>query len=231
MPPAVGFDVFGTLCNPNHLAPAFTPWSDQPLTLVQRWRHVQVEYLLRRSAMDRYVDFERLTAQALTTTLAEAHIHIPTATQRALCQQWRTLPLDPQALAAIHHLKQHGWRCFVWSNATSATLHDFCTLHELDQLLDGIVSVDGIKRYKPHPEVYHYFAQVAAAPRHDCWLLSRNAWDAIGAVHAGLHSLWIRDPHQPAESWEIAPDATVTDLATAATYLSLQVYSTQHGTS
>ena len=231
MPPVVGFDVFGTLCNPNHLAPALAPWSDQPLALVHRWRQLQVEYLLRRSAMDRYVDFERLTAQALTMTLAEAHIHIPATTQRTLCQQWPALPIDPQALDAIRHLKHHGWRCHVWSNATTTTLRQWCALHGLDQLLDGIVSVDGIKRYKPHPEVYHYFAQVAASPRQDCWLVSRNAWDALGAVHAGLHSVWIRDPHQSAEPWEVSPDAAVADLTTAATYLSLHVHSALHSTS
>ena len=215
----VGFDVFGTLCDPAALAPYFTPWSDAGAQIVAHWRRTQVEYVLRRSAMQRYVDFAQLTAQALRATLAEFQLYVIPAQQQELCQAWQHLPLHPHAHEALTLLANHGWQCWLCSNATTTQLQEIAEHHQLMPLLHGIWSVDRIRTYKPHPEVYQHFARTSGVARTACWLISHNAWDALGAVNAGIKAVHVKSPHHVSDPWEISADVTVPDLRTAAHYL------------
>jgi 2-haloacid dehalogenase len=215
----VGFDVFGTLCDPAPLADYFIPWSDAGADIVARWRRTQVEYVLRRSAMQRYVDFAHLTAQALRATLADMHVYIPVAHHHQLCQQWLSLPLHPQTTEVLELLSSAGWHCWLCSNATPHMLQAIATCHNLTPYLSGLWSADSIRTYKPHPEVYHQFARTTGVARSACWLISNNSWDALGAVHAGIHAIHIKPHATPSDFWDITADVTVPDLRTAAHYL------------
>ena len=73
----IAFDVFGTIIDTSGLIPRLTPFCGEHATAInQRWRQLQVEYLIRRAAMMRYVDFDTLTADALHHALAEGHIFV-----------------------------------------------------------------------------------------------------------------------------------------------------------
>lgn len=215
----VGFDVFGTLCDPATLADHFTPWSDAGAQIVAHWRRTQVEYVLRRSAMQRYVDFAQLTAQALRATLAEFRLYIAPDRQHELCHAWQHLPLHSQAVEAMSMLTKHGWHCWLCSNATPQQLHALVERHHLTPYLQGVWSVDAIRMYKPHPEVYHQFARSSGVARTDCWLISHNAWDALGATHAGIRAVHIKPSESASEPWDFVADVSVPDLRTAAYYL------------
>lgn len=221
----VAFDVFGTIIDPSGLVSALTPFCGSEATGInQRWRQRQVEYLLRRSAMNRYVDFDTLTADALHHTLAEAHIFISKSDFAQICAAIGQLPCQPDTHTALQKLRAHGWQCVLFSNATPQTLNELVTHNHLANLLDGVISVDSYRRYKPHPDVYHALAKDCGARRDDVWLVSGNHWDVTGAVNAGIHGAWVAPPTTIDLRWDDVPyDVRIPSLTTLADYLITQV--------
>jgi 2-haloacid dehalogenase len=81
-------------------------------------------------------------------------------------------------------------------------------------LLDGLVSVDEVRSFKPDPAVYAYARRATGAMDAPLCLVSSNAWDVIGARSAGLMAIWVRrDPHRVFEDWGIEPSAVINSLS------------------
>jgi 2-haloacid dehalogenase len=221
----IAFDVFGTIIDPNGLIPALTLFCGTHATAIsQRWRQLQVEYLIRRSAMNRYVDFDTLTADALHHALAEARIYVNKRDQAQICATITHLSCQPDTHATLTRLRTHGWQCVLFSNATMPTLKALVAHNQLTDALDDVISVAQYKRYKPHPDVYHALATHCGVRRDRVWLASGNHWDATGAVNAGLHGAWITAPDTADIRWDDVPvDVRIPSLTTLADYLITQV--------
>jgi hypothetical protein len=86
-----------------------------------------------------------------------------------------------------------------FSNATPGMLSTLLNANGIAQHLDAIISLHEVRRYKPHPDAYHSLAQHCQTRRDNCWLVSRHSWDVLGAIHAGLHGIWVRPDGTPNE--------------------------------
>lgn len=221
----IAFDVFGTIIDMNGLATPLIPFCGvQASTISQRWRQLQVEYVIRRAAMMRYVDFDTLTADALQHALAEGRIYVSKRDQAQMCAAITQLSCHPDTHATLQRLRTHGWRCVLFSNATPQTLTTLIAHNQLADVLDDVISVASFKRYKPHPDVYHALATHCGARRDHVWLASGNHWDVTGAVNAGVHGAWITAPETIDIRWDDIPvDVRVPSLHTLADYLITQV--------
>src|SRR2546422_667359 len=65
---AVFFDAYGTLFDMSGVAIACAAVAPRPNAFVAEWRRRQLEYSWLRSLMDRYADFEQVSADALEAT-------------------------------------------------------------------------------------------------------------------------------------------------------------------
>lgn len=222
------FDVLGTLIDTTALSTLLEPFcGDNASHINHRWRQRQIEYLMRRAAMQRYCDFDTLTADALSHTLAEARIFITKHDHAHICASIRQLVCHPDTHTTLKRLRAHGWRCVLFSNATPATLDALVTHNHLTDYLDGVISVAPFKCFKPHPDAYRGLTTTCGARRDRVWLASGNHWDVTGAVNAGLHGAWIVAPEMPDGRWEDVPvDVRVPSLTTLADYLTTQVVHT-----
>lgn len=221
----IAFDVFGTIIDMSNLiAPLTSFCGAQAPTLYQRWRQRQVDYLIRRAAMNRYIDFDTLTADALQHALAELRIYVTKRDQATICDAIPHLTCHPDTRVSLDRLRTHGWRCVLFSNATPRTLNALVAHNQLGNVLDDIISIDQFKRYKPHPDVYHELAKHCGTLRDAVWLASSNHWDVTGAVNAGLHGAWIAAPDVVDTRWDDLPvDVRVPSITTLVDYLTTQV--------
>jgi 2-haloacid dehalogenase len=69
----------------------------------------------------------------------------------------------------------------------------------LAPLLDSVLSVDAIAKYKPAPAVYALATRQLGADPDELLFVSANAWDVAGAAAAGLVTVWINRAKAPAE--------------------------------
>ncbi len=214
MPEAIGFDIYSTLVNPlemnRHLRPLVGDLADR---FAQLWRQKQLEYSIRRGLMRRYENFEVCTKQALLFTMYALKADLSDEDQERLIEELQNLRAFPDVAPGLGALKAKGHRLVAFTNGIEATARTLLERAGILRYLEGVVSVDDLKTFKPDPEVYKYLARRLDRSMSETWLISGGPRDVIGAKSAGLKAAWIkRSPDAVFDPWGIEPDVITGDL-------------------
>ena len=211
---AIGFDVYGTLVDPLEMQLRLRALlGDKAGQFATLWREKQLEYTFRRVAMRQYASFDVCTAQALDYVVRALAVEIDAVEQARLLAHYRELPAFPDAIPAIARLKAAGHTVVAFSNGVEATVRALLDHAAILPHLDGVISVDDLRTFKPDPAVYRSLARRVDRPIGETWLVSGNSFDVIGAKAAGLRSVWVRrNPEAVFDPWGIAPDLIVANL-------------------
>jgi 2-haloacid dehalogenase len=191
-PRAVLFDAYGTLFDVHSvsmLAEQLFPGHGDALS--QRWRERQIEYSRLVSMAGRYRPFWELTRLALQQAAALLGLTLDAATEDRLMNQYRHLASFPENEAVLRALRDRGVRCGVLSNGDPAMLEVAVRSAQFGDLLDPVLSVDAVRRYKPDPATYALGTTALNLPAAQILFVSSNPWDAIGATWFGYTTLWI----------------------------------------
>ncbi len=211
---AVFFDLFGTLLSLGPLDEACDRLAPgRGADIAARWRARQLEASWLRTAMDRWTDFDVVTRDALLATLDEVGI-AATDDIDAVADAFTTLPLVPQAADAVRALRAAGITTGILTNASARTLARVAD--RLDLPIDHRLSVDTVRRFKPHPSVYQLAVDATELPAGHIGFVTANGWDAAGASAFGFPVAWLRaspDARLPAvgapepitASWDALP--------------------------
>jgi 2-haloacid dehalogenase len=189
----VFFDLFGTLLSLtpladacDHLAPGRGP------EIAARWRTRQLEASWLRTAMERWVDFDVVTREALQATLAELGVVEP-ADLETVADAFVRLPLAGGAGEAVGALHDAGLRTGILTNASERMLSEAAgALAGLP--FDHRLSVDQARRFKPHPSVYRLAVDATGLAADRIGLVTANGWDAAGAGAFGFRVAWLKPP-------------------------------------
>ena len=221
-PAAIAFDVYGTLVDPLEMGARLRPIAGEMADrIAELWRTKQLEYSFRRAAMGAYRNFDECTRQALDFALRSFGVEVDDHEHARLLSSYRSLSPYPEAAQALWRLKQAGHAVVAFSNGVEASLRELLAHAGLLEYLDGVVSVDNVRTFKPDPRVYQYLVQRMERAPGDIWLVSSNPFDIIGAKAQGLTAAWIkRNPRAIFDDWEFEPDLTARDLADLAARLS-----------
>ena len=221
MPEAIGFDIYSTLVNPlemnRHLRPLVGDLADR---FAQLWRQKQLEYSIRRGLMRKYENFGVCTKQALLFAMYTLKVDLSDEDQERLIEEWQNLRALPDVVPGMEALKARGHRLVAFSNGVEATTRTLLERSGILRHLEGVVSVDDLKTFKPDPDVYRYLTRRLGTEPSETWLVSSNPFDVIGAKAVGLKTAWVRrNPDTQFDPWGIEPDLVVTDLESLAAKL------------
>jgi 2-haloacid dehalogenase len=214
MPEAIGFDVYGTLVDPLEMSRHLRPLAGAlAARFAALWREKQIEYAFRRGLMRKYEDFGVCTRQALVFAMRSLKVDLSAHEQARLIEEYSNLSAYPDVVPALSSLKARGHKLVAFSNGAEAIVHTLLDGAGILPLLDGVISVDDLKTFKPDPAVYNYLARRLDRAVDKTWLVSSNSWDVIGAKSAALKAAWIkRAPEQVFDPWGIEPDVSVENL-------------------
>jgi 2-haloacid dehalogenase len=216
---AVFFDLFGTLLPLDPLddvCDRLAPGRGHELAV--RWRARQIEATWLRTLMDRWVDFDVVTADALRSMLEELEVCADETSIAETAGAFARLPLHPAAAATIRELRDGGLAVGVLTNASRATVD--AALARLDVSFDHALSVDVVRRFKPDPAVYDLAVQAASLPPEGIGFVTGNAWDAAGAGSFGLRVAWLAPgPGAALPAVNAPPPITVSWAEVPATFL------------
>lgn len=104
----------------------------------------------------------------------------------------------PPALTAL--VSEPDIDAYVFSNGTDAmvasSVHSSPSLSQYAAVFKGLVTVQEIEVFKPHPKVYsHLAAKVGKTTSKEdmgtIWLVSGNPFDIVGARAVGMKAAWI----------------------------------------
>jgi len=210
----IAFDVYGTLIDTDGVVSQLREWiGSQAEVFSKTWRSKQLEYSFRRGLMRHYENFAVCTRQALEYCCAEYDVSLSSEQKDTLLQSYRGLPAFADVEESLVALKAEGHLLFAFSNGTSEAVEEVLRANGLRECFEDVVSCDGLKTFKPNPDVYHYFMGEAGDSK-DAWLISANPFDVIGAISAGMKSAWVkRSDRLVFDPWGIEPTLTVATLS------------------
>ena len=208
---ALAFDAYGTLFDVfsvTALCDTLFPGSGN--ALAQLWRMKQLQYSLLRSMMGRYKDFWRLTEDGLVYACKSLKLDLTSDTRKQLMDAYLSLTAFPDVKPGLEALKKQGLRLAILSNGEPKMLAAAVKSAGIPALLDGIISADEIKIFKPSPRVYALAAQRLKVDGAEVGFVSSNSWDVSGAASAGLRTFWIqRTAAEPPEELGYGADRVV----------------------
>lgn len=223
-PRAVLFDAYGTLFDVYSvglLAEQLFPGHGQALSVL--WRDKQIEYTRLVTTSNHgahYQPFWELTRAALVYAIKK--IVAPAQPTGAgglfdtqidrLMNQYRHLSAFPEGRQVLSELKAKGIPTGILSNGDPAMLNLAVKSAGLDGLLDHVISVDPIRKYKTHPQAYALGEQATGLPASQIAFVSCNSWDALGATWYGFQTLWVNRYHLPFEELGTEPTRTGSNL-------------------
>jgi 2-haloacid dehalogenase len=215
-PGAFVFDAYGTLFDVHSVvavAEKIAPGNSGALSRI--WRAKQLEYSWLQSLMagDRFQreDFSALTAHALDYAIAALVLPLDSDQRRSLLDAYAHLAPFPDAHEVLSALAPHPrW---ILSNGTRAMLEPLVRVTGLDQVLDGVMTVDDVGIYKPSPRVYQFAVDTLRLTPKEIAFVSSNGWDAAGAKAFGFTTFWINRDGVPTERHAAAPDYAIESLA------------------
>ena len=213
------FDAYGTLFDVQSVATraeALAPGHGADLARV--WRLKQLEYTWLASLMTApgrpRPDFRAITAMALDYAVALLVLPLDAAARADLATEYERLVPYPDARETLVALAPRPrW---ILSNGTRAMLDPLVKAANLDDVLDGVISVDEAGVYKPSPRVYALAVERLGVASAGIAFVSANGWDAAGAQAFGFTSIWINRAELPVERHAPAPAYTVGTLAEVA---------------
>jgi 2-haloacid dehalogenase len=221
-PRAVLFDAYGTLFDVYSvglLAEQLFPGQGARLATV--WRDKQIEYTRLVTTSDHgahYQPFWTLTQNALAFAIKliepAARSDWPAFEARAaqLMNQYRSLSAFPENREVLQALRERGIATGILSNGEPEMLGIAIRSAGLDGLLDHVISVDGIRKYKTHPDAYALGEAATGLPRGQIVFVSSNAWDALAATWFGYRTLWVNRQNLPFEELGTQPTRTAQNL-------------------
>ncbi|MBX3569822.1 MAG: haloacid dehalogenase type II [Rhizobiaceae bacterium] len=182
-------------------------------SLSEIWRAKQLEYSWVRSLMGSYRDFWALTEEALDFAFAKVPGADPALRGDLLAAYW-SLDCYPEVPSVLKSLKASGARLAILSNGSPDMLESAVRSAALDGVIDGIFSVDPVRRFKTDPAVYDLVTTAWRLYPGAVSFQSSNRWDIAGASKFGFHTVWVNRSGQPDEYRDHPPSAILPSLET-----------------
>ena len=160
--------------------------------------------------------FTELAGHALTTATGESAAKDD---RDHIVECLRTLPPHPDVAPGLASIRSAGHRLAALTNSPEDTATAQLANAGLAGLLDVIMSVDGVDRFKPHPATYHMAADRLGVRPTDCVMLAAHDWDIAGAMAVGFRGIFVERTGATWSDAFAAPTHRTPDMEGAAQWL------------
>jgi 2-haloacid dehalogenase len=208
-PVAVVFDLFGTLLDIASLRDAAAHVAGDPDAFVATWREKQIAYAFASAIMDAYEDFDAMTLHGLRYAADKHGVRLDADAERRLVAAWTRVRAYDDVVPALQALRDRRIPCAVLTNGTPATARAALENAGVAPFIDDVLSVDGVRVYKPNRRVYELATQRYATSPENVIFVSSNGWDATGATAFGFRVVWCNRAGAPPETFGTRPAWTI----------------------
>jgi len=210
----LAFDVYGTLINTSGIFSTLEQMiGDKAKLFMDTWRNKQLEYSFRRGLMNKFTDFSVCTKDSLEFCCKSLKTDLSLRQKNALMDEYSILPTFSDVEVGLQILKESGHKLFAFSNGSKDAVSKLLNNANIIDSFDGIISVEGVKVFKPSPLVYEYFNNETNSEKSDSWLISSNPFDVIGAISYGMRSAWVqRSTDSIFDPWGVEPTTIINKI-------------------
>ena len=187
---AIIFDAYGTLFDVNSAAEKCkNKIGEKWEPFANYWRTTQLEYTWLRSLMGRHQDFWKVTEQSLDKSMKI--FKIDASMKDELLDLYKVLSTFPEVEETLKKLKEKKYKLAILSNGTPSLLKELVSSNNLESIFDDVLSIEEVKIYKPHPNVYNIPIKKYKIEKNQFAYLSSNTWDVSAAGNFGFNAIWV----------------------------------------
>lgn len=179
--------------------------------LAETWRLKQLEYSWLRAVADDYVPFSQVTRDGLDYAL-EAHGLTDSGLRDTLLSLYQRLDAYPEVPAMLADLKAAGYATAILSNGSTDMLGAAVESAGLANLLDDVISVEGVQTFKPSSKVYALAEARMGVKGPEIAFFSSNGWDVTHASRYGFNAVWVNRAKAPLDRVGKPPREIVSNL-------------------
>lgn len=212
-PAVIALDVNETLSDMSPLAARLEDVG-APGHLLATWFASTLRDGFALTAAGAYADFAEVARGALRSTLAavDGLTREPDEAAEFVLSGIAELPLHPDVRPGLERLHPDGVRIVTLTNGSAANTRSLLEHGGVLELVEQLLSIEEVRRWKPAPEPYHYAARTCGVGPGQVMLAAVHPWDVDGAKRAGLATCWINRTAAPYPSSFEEPDLTCRDF-------------------
>ena len=209
---AIIFDAYGTLFDVNSAAEkckakiGINKWD----IFSNYWRTTQLEYTWLRTLMNRHEDFWKITEDSLDKSMAV--FDIDPLMRNELLDLYKVLSTFPEVNDALNKLKEKNYKLAILSNGTPALLNQLVKSNNLENIFNDIFSIEEVKVYKPHSNVYNIPLKKYKIQKEEVAYLSANTFDVSAGGNYGFNPVWVNRNKGVFDSLDYVPKYQVENL-------------------
>ncbi len=214
---AIAFDVYGTLIDPFGITDILEQLVGDKAQLVSdTWRQQQISYSFRRTLINQFAPFSVCTRDALSYACQRHGVRLQRTEFESLLRAYTKLPAYPEVVEKLEQLHAQQFSLYAFSNGAQSDLEALFQHAGISSLFTSLISVDAVRRFKPHPAVYQHLRSSVREDR--LHFISANPFDVQGALQAGLDAIWLqRNADAVYDPWGPQPTQVIHDLSALAT--------------
>ncbi len=210
--PILYFDVNETLLDLAPLKASVAQALGGRADLLAPWFTTMLHYSLVATMGDRYEDFGEIGAAALVMVAKANGVTLAVADAREAVAPIRSLPPHDDVEPGLNLLKEAGFRMVALTNSSQAGVDAQMANAGLGGYFERRLSVEPVRKFKPHPEVYAYAAREMGVGPGDCLLVAAHGWDIAGALWAGWRGAFVDRPSAALYPLAAQPEIVGSDL-------------------
>jgi len=215
---ALTFDLFGTILD---LGGSLTPFIAKFLQrkgsnidskrFWEQWRYRQrIEQYQDNIMMLGHSGYLETARRAFVYTLALNGLQASPDEVKEFMGAWQELSPFPEVAEALERLKTR-YRLVALSNGEPNFL-DHLVRNRIRWKFDGVISVQVVGAFKPHPGIYLRAARILGLEVNECLMVSANSFDVMGARACGYRGAFVNRYGLPYEDTPYQPDVVVKDF-------------------
>jgi 2-haloacid dehalogenase len=209
-PLVVAFDVVETLFPLGPLGERLARAGQSP-DLLPVWFGQLLRDAFALTASGGYRPFAEVAIAALRTLAP-----VSEATAREVVGGFAGLDPHPDVAEAMQTLRAAEVRIITLTNGSAATTSTLLERAGVHGLVEHVVSVEAVRRWKPAPEPYRHATEVCEVPPERMAVVAAHGWDLHGARNAGLLTGWVNRSDGRWNDLFDPPDITGSDLVSVA---------------
>ena len=166
--------------------------------------------------MERHQDFWKITEDSLEKSMKV--FNIDRTMKNELLNLYKVLSTFSEVEETLKKLKEKNYKLAILSNGTPSLINELVISNNLENIFDDLLSVEEVKTYKPHPNVYNIPVKKYKIEKNKFLYLSANTWDVSAAGNFGFNAVWVNRNKNVFDNLDYKP---VTEIKTLSDIISL----------
>jgi 2-haloacid dehalogenase len=171
------------------------------------------------NTLDAFRPFDDIAAESLINLAARRGLLLRAEDALDALAPMSELPPHPDVVEGVGRLARAGFQMVALTNGSTRVANSQIKNAGLDTVLQRVLSVDEVGRFKPDPAPYRHAAAAMGVDIADMVLVAAHDWDCAGANAAGAQAIFVK---RAGAIWGLPtppPDKQVPDILTLATAL------------